>query len=243
MRHGDTGRILVKLIENDYRRLRKFKGESSLRTYVTIVVQRLFLDYRNEQWGKWRPSARGKKLGATAEILEALTYRDGHSFEEAFQLMRLKRKLEVTRDRLWALFCELRPRVSRRFLGEEQMSDAASVTSRSDHVEDNEIAERLQRALAETLSELTEQECLVLKMRLWDGFTAEEIGAALGMDRRAVYNRFERTAKKLRRALESRGWTRQQVGEILARRKVDFEIDDVRPEVARPAPVPTPVPA
>src|SRR6516225_10797601 len=40
--------------------LRRFEGRSSLPTYVNVVIQRLFLDYRNRQWGRWRPSAEAK---------------------------------------------------------------------------------------------------------------------------------------------------------------------------------------
>src|SRR5437870_13909457 len=35
--------VKLKLVENDYAILRKFQGRSSLRTYLTIVIQRLFL--------------------------------------------------------------------------------------------------------------------------------------------------------------------------------------------------------
>ena len=37
--------------------LRKFEVRSSLRTYLTVVVNRMYIDGRVKQWGKWRPSA------------------------------------------------------------------------------------------------------------------------------------------------------------------------------------------
>src|SRR5215208_5464467 len=51
---------------------RRFERRSSLPTYVTVVIQRLFLDYRNRLWGKWRPSSDAKRLGPTAMLLERL---------------------------------------------------------------------------------------------------------------------------------------------------------------------------
>ena len=40
--------IRLKIIENDYEVLRKFEGRSSLRTYLTAIVQRHFLDSREQ---------------------------------------------------------------------------------------------------------------------------------------------------------------------------------------------------
>ena len=44
--------VKLKLIENDYAIIRKFEGRSRFSTFLTTVVQRLFLDYRNSVWGK-----------------------------------------------------------------------------------------------------------------------------------------------------------------------------------------------
>ena len=51
----------VKLLEHDYAILRAFEGRSSIQTYLTVVIQRLFLDYRISAWGKWRPSAEARR--------------------------------------------------------------------------------------------------------------------------------------------------------------------------------------
>ena len=47
---------MLKLVENDYARIKKYRGESQFKTYLTVVLHRLFLDYRTQKWGKWRPS-------------------------------------------------------------------------------------------------------------------------------------------------------------------------------------------
>lgn len=63
----------LRLIDRDYEILRRFEGRSSLRTYLTTVIQRTFLDWRIAQWGKWRPSAIAERLlgrvgGGTADV-------------------------------------------------------------------------------------------------------------------------------------------------------------------------------
>src|SRR2546423_8721210 len=45
--------VKLKLVENDYAIVRKFEGRSHFATFITIVVQRMLLDYRIHHWGKW----------------------------------------------------------------------------------------------------------------------------------------------------------------------------------------------
>ena len=44
--------VHLHFIDQNYEVLRRFEGRSSLPTYVTIVIQRQFLDYRNRLWGQ-----------------------------------------------------------------------------------------------------------------------------------------------------------------------------------------------
>jgi hypothetical protein len=41
--------VKCKLIEDDYAIVRKFQGRSSFKTYLTVVVQWLFLEYRRNK--------------------------------------------------------------------------------------------------------------------------------------------------------------------------------------------------
>ena len=59
--------IHLKIIDNDYEVLRKFEGRSSMRTYLTAVVQRHFLDSRTALWGRWRPCACARRAGPSGE--------------------------------------------------------------------------------------------------------------------------------------------------------------------------------
>src|SRR5690349_3555121 len=62
--------VMVKLVENDYRKIREYKGTSSPRTYLTTVIVNLLKDYINHLWGKWRSSEEAKRLGDVAVKLE-----------------------------------------------------------------------------------------------------------------------------------------------------------------------------
>jgi len=41
------GQVMIKLIEDDYALFRLFEGRSDIKTYLTIVINRLRLDYQN----------------------------------------------------------------------------------------------------------------------------------------------------------------------------------------------------
>ena len=75
--------VKMRLVENDYEILGKFQGRSSLKTYLTAVINRLYLDFQVQRFGKWRSSAEARRLGTVALRLECLMFRDGLTFDEA----------------------------------------------------------------------------------------------------------------------------------------------------------------
>ena len=77
----------ARIIDGDYAILRKFAGRSSLATFLTTVLANLFADFRNNQWGRWRPSASALRFGPVAIRLEQLLYRDGHRLREATEIL------------------------------------------------------------------------------------------------------------------------------------------------------------
>ena len=78
--------VHLKFLETGYEAFARFDGRSTLRTYLTTVVWRLLLDWRNAAYGKWRPSAAARRLGVEAVRLDRLINRDGLTVEEAIQV-------------------------------------------------------------------------------------------------------------------------------------------------------------
>ena len=79
--------IRLKLCDDDYAVIRKFQGKSSFTTYLTVVINKAFLDYRRRIWGKWTPSSQAKRLGTVAILLEQLVYRDNCTFDAACRIL------------------------------------------------------------------------------------------------------------------------------------------------------------
>jgi hypothetical protein len=69
--------VRYRLIERDFAILRKFEGRSAIATYLTTVIERIYLDFGNARWGKWRASAAARRLGDVAMRLEEQVVRDG----------------------------------------------------------------------------------------------------------------------------------------------------------------------
>jgi RNA polymerase sigma factor (sigma-70 family) len=232
--------VKLKLIEDDYEILRRFEGRSSLRTYLTIVVQRLFLDYRTRAWGKWRPSAEATRTGAVAVLLERLTGRDGHGFEEACELMETNHQVTVSRSALAEIAGRLPIRLRRRFESDEVLANLQSDEPPVDNViaegERAAAAARLDSVLKAAIADLAPQDRLIIAMRFQDGRPVVEIARTLQLDQKTLYRRLQRLMKALRVALEARGIVGVEALEIFRSPAVSINWGDEIEETSQPRP-------
>jgi RNA polymerase sigma factor (sigma-70 family) len=232
--------VKLKLIENDYGVMRKFRGRSKLRTYLATVILRLFKDYRNSAWGKWRPSAEALRAGEVAILLERLTVRDRYSFEEACELMETNHQVTVPRAELEAIAGRLPNRVRRRFESEEALADVAANQRHLDEVvADKEravTAARVQAALSKAMQALSGQDRLIFALRFHDGRKFVEIARLLQLDQKALFRRVERLLKALRAALNASGIDGADALEIFDSAAVSIDWRDDTEGTAEPRP-------
>ena len=216
-----VSRVQEKLIDDDYAVLRKHRGESKLTTYLTAVIHNLFRDFRNHKLGKFRSSARARRLGPAAVALERLLVRDEHDLESAIRILENAGDVEESAEELRELAAQLPPRTPRRFVGEEVLERQAPEspgTSAEERVEDGErgvVAERVEEVLNLALEALPARDLLILKMHFKDNRSYTEIASTLHLDRRALYTIKDRSLKKLLSELQNAGLTWDAVREIL----------------------------
>jgi RNA polymerase sigma factor (sigma-70 family) len=232
--------VRLKLVENDYDVLRKFENRCSLRTYLTAVIQRCFLDGRIARWGKWRPSAQARRLGPVAMRLDQLLTRDGVPLEEAVERLLTDRAVTASKEELFAMALQLPDRMPRRFVGEEQLETVAARGDGEDAVigalDRARDADRIEVALAAALRQLGDQDRLILKMRFENDFQIAHIARLLAIEQKPLYRRLEQIMKVLRRELEARGVSREQMLLIMdqlaahAERPVSSDPSGKRPE-------------
>lgn len=193
--------VKEKLIEDDYGVIRKFKGRSNLKTYLTICISNLMRDYQNHLWGKWRPSAEALRLGPVAILLEKFLGRDGCPFEEAVQILQVNHKIEMSWRELADLAARLPNRSRRQIEGEEGLQNHPAPSQPADIQLIAQQHEATRRRIFEILREvrktLPQEDQLILTM-LDGNSSVADISRTLRLDQKQLYRRKERIYKDLR---------------------------------------------
>jgi RNA polymerase sigma factor for flagellar operon FliA len=201
--------VTMKLVENDYAILRKFEGRSSLRTYLTVVIQRLFLDYSVAKWGKWRPSAQAKRAGELGIMLERFLVRDGYSLDEAYEALLTNHRMHLDRREVERIAGLLPTRSRRQFESDAALVDRADgrpgADALADHNERTALAQRVSVALKRLIAAADPQDRLILVLRYVDGCSVADIASTLSLDQKRLYRRLEQLLRDLREGLESEG--------------------------------------
>lgn len=218
-----------KLIEADYAAVRKFEGRSSFATYITIVVQRLYFQYRVQMWGKWRPSAEARRLGQAGITLERLMTRDGHSFQEAVRVLTTGAGRSYSVEELEAIYLRLPSRRPRPVLVPEEAADyAGGVSVPPDDLrgERKDSARATAAAVDAAIAAMPAEDQLILRMRFWNARKISDIASTLGLDAKKLYKRLDRLLLTLRETLEKAGIDRSQVAALLdhSDHELSFEI-------------------
>jgi RNA polymerase sigma factor for flagellar operon FliA len=208
--------VKLRLIEHDYAVFRKFRGESSLNTYLAVIVAAFFREYGAANWGRWRPSATATRLGPLAVRLEALMYREHHTLAQAIEVLRSSDPALPDERELTRLASRLppRPRVQREPLEAiAEMAEASRATGESWPSDDEAY---LQAALERTLNALAPEDALIVRMRFFEGNSIADVARTLQLEQKAVYRRAERILHTLRDRLENEGVDRARVVEFLS---------------------------
>lgn len=228
-RHGLTaeeskdfvGAARLKMVENDYDVIRKFRGEAAIVTYLAVVLSMLMREYYVKHRGRWRPSADARRHGDVAIRLETLVYRQGYKLNEAAELMRSSGATTLSDRDLSALLLKLPRRVPMRpeDAGEEPLL-AISGDDRADAgvVGEARVIERrqMEAALKAAIDRLDPEDRLIIRMRFWEGMSVADIARALGIPQKPLYRRVERLMLDLRRSLEAAGVLDEQARAVLA---------------------------
>jgi RNA polymerase sigma factor (sigma-70 family) len=218
--------VRFKLIDKDFAILKKFQGRSSITTYLTVVVERLCLDFFNERWGKWRPSSAALKLGATAIQLEQLVARDSLSFDEAVNTLQINHGVSESREQLLAIFVRLPIRTVRRLAGEEELALVAARGGAPDPAfdlpEEYSLAAQIETALTEGIAALAPRDRLLIKMHYLEGLPVATIARLLAVEARPLYNHIEDIKRRLRAHLRKSGVDESQVNRIVGHSSVSL---------------------
>jgi len=213
----------TRLIEGDYAVLAQFRGESSLATYLTVVVTMLAREYRVRLWGRWRPSAAARRQGPLAVRLETLVHRDGLRLDEAAQTLRTAGLTTLPDRALAAILAQCPARTASRaervdaadgvpvdLVPGDGAADDALLGQEADD-ERRSVGARLSAAV----DQLPAEERVMVRLRYWQGLSVADVARALGVPQKPLYRRLERVLETLRAELARQGVDREQVRTLL----------------------------
>jgi RNA polymerase sigma factor (sigma-70 family) len=198
--------VRLKLCDDDFAVIRKFQGKSSFVTYLTVVINKCFLDHRRRMWGKWTPSSQAKRLGVVGVLLETLVYRDGHTFDAACQMLEQKHGLTTDRRQLRDILAQLPRRSPRRFEGEDGLDALASPDGADAQLLASERDGQLavaEEALRHALQDLPDEDRVIIRMLYYEGVSVADIARGLQTEQKRLYPRIKHVLASLRTTLKS----------------------------------------
>ena len=233
-RHGLRGEdardfestVHTRLIENDYAALARFEGKSTLKTYLTAVIHRVYLDFQVQRFGKWRPSAQARRLGPLALRLERLLYRDGLTFDEACGVLQSDPTLTESRDTLYLVSLKLPLRSQHQAASSDgrEPIDPASASAPIEQAEQEALARHVCLALRRAIAAFPPRDRILLRLHFERELSMADVARSLGEDQKALYRRRDALLKQLRAELEAEGIRREDVAELVTEVDWDFAL-------------------
>jgi RNA polymerase sigma factor (sigma-70 family) len=215
-----AGWVKMKIMEDDYAVLRKFRGESEMKTFITTVVVRLFHAYSRERRGRWRPSAAAERLGPPARELEMLVRRDGYGVAQAGEKLRTAGRTTLSDIELARLLARMPERGPLRpvEVGADPVLGAAGASRADERVAASEAeAEHraLMAALGRAMEELSPEERMIVRMHFSEGRTLADVARTLRVDQKPLYRLVPRLRERLRERLAAEGVSPASVRALL----------------------------
>ena len=181
--------VYEKIIDNDYQRIREFKGKSSYKTYITVVISRILID-RMRSSGRWRPSQKALRIGKEAVILEELVFKKKYSFEQAYNALTTNHNISIERERAYKIITLLQ-RKHRKSTAPRDVELTDDVSDKKVTLPDeaainkeiSKIKDQLDYIVREIRNLLSNEERLLLKMCFEDSIKISEIARVLKKDR------------------------------------------------------------
>jgi RNA polymerase sigma factor (sigma-70 family) len=81
--------VIDSLKADNFKRLRAFKGKSSLNTYLYTLINSLVIDFRRKQYGRRRIPAGVAKLGKWAETVYRFVCWQRFTFDDAYDFLKI----------------------------------------------------------------------------------------------------------------------------------------------------------
>jgi RNA polymerase sigma factor for flagellar operon FliA len=215
--------VRARFVESDYAPIRQFRGESSVTTYLAVVISSWMRDYIVARDGRWRPSAAAMRAGPVAVHLERLVSRDGRTRDQAVAEVLAASDQPYSERELRAMLGALPHREAMRprrddGVHEDDVPTAPAMLADAlvDSGERDLERARAARALESAVRMLDAEDRVLVAMRFLEGHSVADIARTLRLEQKPLYRRLERSLTRLRRHLESAGITGDTVRDLVS---------------------------
>jgi RNA polymerase sigma factor (sigma-70 family) len=214
--------VKMRMVESGYAVFLKFRGESELKTFITVVIAREAHAYLRELRGRWRPSARAQALGPPAPELEKLVRNDGYTVAQAGEKLRTAGKTDRSDLELARMLAEIPERQPLRpsEVADPKLDEAAGSSRADDRLaadENQAYRGEVMAAVARAMERMEPEEQLIVKLRFGQGATLAHVARTLGIEQKPLYRKIEKLRDKLRGLLQGEGLSAAAVREFLDR--------------------------
>jgi RNA polymerase sigma factor (sigma-70 family) len=211
--------VHLQLIENDYKKIRAYKGNSKFKTYLHTVISRIFID---QVRSKWHPSAEARKMGETAVKLEKLVYRNQYEVQEACQILAADPATVIDENTAREMLCKLSlrtPRLTPLGDSEERLTrvidPAPDPETRTAQKQLLQKKQKILSLLGGVILSLSGEDKLLIKMLYISDHRISEIARLLGKDDRQLYRRSQAILRNMRALMGDAGIGEGEIREIL----------------------------
>jgi RNA polymerase sigma factor (sigma-70 family) len=197
--------VLDRLKADSYKVLRDFENRSKLTTYITTIIAHLVIDIKRKIDGRNRIKERAKALGPTGEKLYDLVFIKGYPAPEAYDSLQTTEKIKETFDEFQMIVEKIRGHQT----SAPQQQPITKNTPEQDLIS-KQREELTKKVLNETLSELSNEERLLIRMKFplsddEEPKSLSEIGKMLHTTEKAVDSRIRRILTKLKEKMLRHG--------------------------------------
>lgn len=210
--------VLDHLQEDDYRRLREFKGNSSITTYLTAIISRLVVDIVRSRTGRNRAKERAERFGELGRRTYELLIQSKHTIREAVEILQVNYGMTADAGRLQAMLDEMLGRSSRHQTDadhETAWNDSGELVSIQRSTPEQKLADKQQdrkrkEVLKQVLDSMTAEDKLLVRLRFpldeaTDPLDAATVAKMLGLNQQEVERRTRRILTTCRELLLKQG--------------------------------------
>jgi RNA polymerase sigma factor (sigma-70 family) len=217
--------VKLKVTERWDQICRDFQGRAKLETYLYTLAFRVLQDRRDKHWGAWAASKTARTLGPDAVRLDELIHREGRTCAEAVRILGTDPRVHKSEAELAAIASRL-PGHDR---GREVPLDTAP-PDRAGRVapdplrnaEDEAEKDRLEVLLKSLLTELPQQDRLIMHLYFLERVSLARVARVLALEHKPLFRRVDKILAGFRRRLEAAGFDRETV--LMLTGRAEFEL-------------------